>query len=1273
MNEMKQTQNYQGQAVKQFLRDYLDKAKDEQTLNSILQDIGGYYDADRAYIFEAHMDRRVFNNTFEWCREGVNAEIDNLQNIPIDGMECWFDAFEEQGEFYITSLSEDYHPGSKTYEILEPQGIESLMAAPITVNGEVVGFLGVDNPRKNTDELLLLSVAASTCYSEIATERMMHEKLAETNKTLMDWMQAIQSLGEIYTSMYYIDLSTGLFTELSSVENVHAHIGASGDAHERLEYFCQHMVAPEHREEMLAFVNLSSLNERMENTRIVSKQYQSTLFTDSKAGRTWRECSFIESDRGADGRLTHVIFTTKSIHDVKARELENIKRMREEMEIAGALSRDYPDVVLLDFANDTAVTIKREGNIIAEDQRVIRRSYHDTWDYYINKYVVEEDRAALYDAISVEKVKSALKESDDYSCNYRVLTHGTDIHYYQASFIRLYSRQKSESQIILGFRCVDAIVEEEHKNRAVKEEQLRIISALSQEYSSLFKIDAQTGKMSLYRTDGIGMDTVLLKKLLAEGEYEAVLDKYIDTFIVPEDRERIRQSTGLSVLLQRVPEIGLYKLGFRRIINGVISYFEMNTVKTVDRNGDVTFILGMRDVDEEARRQLKQTREMELQREIIEGLGTEYYSVLLVNPNMDTVTVYRAEEEDGLAIKEYILKQDSCWSRVISGYSEEMVSDASRSEFIEKLSLKHIQEDGEDYSFTYEKLTDNGIIYLQARVSFVHAKDGSLMAVVGTRNVDDLIMKERQQELALQAAYEAAEAANRAKTDFLSNMSHDIRTPMNGIIGMTAIAVAHLDEKERVKDSLLKITSASKHLLSLINEVLDMSKIESGKVDLVEAEFNLSDLVENLLTMTSAEIEAHHHELSVNISGVTHEAVIGDSLRIQKVFTNLMSNAVKYTPDGGKIRISITEKPSNQPRVGCYEFIFEDNGIGMEEEYLESIFEPFVRADHELVGRIQGTGLGMPISRNIVRMMGGDIKVESKLGVGSRFTVTMYLKLQEAEVIHYDKFVNLDVLVADDDELSLESCCGMLNDFGMKAEGVSTGTEAIERVILKHQQKRDYFACIIDWKMPDMDGIATTRAIRKAIGQEVPIIIISAYDWSDIEQEARAAGANAFISKPLFRSRLAKTFSALVSEDEPVQQEPLVELGSIDLTGRRALLVEDNKLNAEIAAEILGMTGISVEHAIDGMEAVDLMDDCADGYYDIIFMDIQMPRMNGYDATRAIRAVNRSYCKQIPIIAMTANAFAEDIHAAKTVGMNEHIAKPLDLNVLVKTLNRWLR
>ena len=908
--------------------------------------------------------------------------------------------------------------------------------------------------------------------------------------------------------------------------------------------------------------------------------------------------------------------------------------------------------------------------------------YEDIMSAFVNSGVLEEDKHLFDQVRLLAGVKEILADKTTYTIDFR--THPKENpHYIQCRFMKPDSdnngfvmgvrnvHEKRKQEIARQKKVEDALAEVERTNSALKEEST-ISVALSKEYSSLFKIDGKTGAMSLYRTDGMGMSSQLLDELMEDGDYSVVLNKYIDTFVVPEDRERTRELAGLDVLHERVPDEGLYKLGFRRSMAGIISYYEMSVVKIVDSNNNITFVLGLRDVDAEMRRQLKLTNEMEVQRDIIEGLAMEYYSVLLLDPDTDAVTPFRTGE-CAKSTDSYFAKNNNCWSKIVESYAKEYVSDRSREEYIEKLSLDYIRSQKEGYSVTYEALTWGRTSYLQVRVAYVQEMDGDNVVVIGTRNVDDLIKKERAQEMALQAAYDAAEAANKAKTDFLSNMSHDIRTPMNGIIGMTAIAASHIDDRERVQDSLQKITMASKHLLSLINEVLDMSKIESGKVQLVEEEFNLSDLVDNLIAMTSSQVKEHHHELKVNISNLTHEEVIGDSLRIQKVFTNIMGNAVKYTPDGGEIRLSISEKPSYQAKVGCYEFIFEDNGIGMRKEFVDRIFEPFSRADDDRVAQIQGTGLGMSISRNIVRMMGGDIKVESILGVGSRFTVTFYLQLQDTEEIQYDKFVNLDVLVADDDKMSLESCCSVLDDLGMRTKGVATGEEAVQEVVQCHEQNKDYFACIIDWKMPGMDGIETTRAIRKEVGNDVPIIIISAYDWSDIEQEARAAGANAFISKPMFRSRLVKTFCTLM--DEEVQQEPVMtmdDLASMELSGYRALLVEDNELNVEVATVILEMTGLSVERVSDGTEAVDRMNECEDGYYDIVFMDIQMPKMNGYDATRAIRAINRNYCRQVPIVAMTANAFAEDVQAAKTVGMNGHIAKPLELKTLLGVLKKWL-
>lgn len=560
------------------------------------------------------------------------------------------------------------------------------------------------------------------------------------------------------------------------------------------------------------------------------------------------------------------------------------------------------------------------------------------------------------------------------------------------------------------------------------------------------------------------------------------------------------------------------------------------------------------------------------------------------------------------------------------------------------------------------------------RVSVLLSENGRghVLAFVSALDTTEERRAEQETKQALTDAYEAANRANQAKSDFLSHMSHDIRTPMNAIIGMTAIAATHLDDRERVADCLSKVTSSSKHLLTLINEVLDMSKIESGKMELVEEEINLSELIDNLLVMVHPQLDAKGQELKVAIQNVEHEHVVGDSLHIQQAFVNIMSNAVKYTPEKGRISLTISEKVTNQPKVGCYEFIFQDNGIGMTPEFLEHIFEPFSRADESSQNKIQGTGLGLAITLNIIRMMGGDVQVESEPGKGSKFTVTIYLKLQDVRSVNYDQFLNLPVLVADDELDACESTCLMLKELGMKGEWVLNGQDAVEKVIAAHQEDNDYFAVILDWKMPGMDGVAAAKEIRKTVGEEVPIIILSAYDWTEIEMEARAAGVDAFISKPLFKSRLLYLFKGMVGEDSLPGEKEQEEVSQADFGGRRILLVEDNEINAEIAQEILESVGLLVDHVWDGSQAVNTLLEIEPGYYDLVFMDVQMPVMNGYEAARAIRSTDRKDLKKIPIIAMTANAFAEDVQSAMNAGMNQHIAKPLDVGQLMATLNKWL-
>ena len=584
---------------------------------------------------------------------------------------------------------------------------------------------------------------------------------------------------------------------------------------------------------------------------------------------------------------------------------------------------------------------------------------------------------------------------------------------------------------------------------------------------------------------------------------------------------------------------------------------------------------------------------------------------------------------------------------------------------------RNLQDENDIYKFEYCSIDEN--TYKIA--SFIPLEwDGTKLvkALLASMDVSQEKKAEIESHKALKEAYRAAENASRAKTEFLSNMSHDIRTPMNAIVGLTAIAGANIESQDRVVECLGKITKSSRHLLGLINEVLDMARIESGRISLAEEDFRLPELVDNLLTLTKPAIDEHHHQLEVHVEHIEHEAVCGDSLRIQQVFVNLMSNAVKYTPDGGNITLTIKEKPNGFSELGCYEFSIEDNGIGMTPEFQKIMFEPFSRADDHRTTKVQGTGLGMAIARNIVNLMNGDIQVESAPNKGTKITVTVYLKLQENEKEQEKELLDLPVLVVDDDKTCCESTVATLQEIGIAGEWVLTGKEAVERCAARHKTGRDYFAVILDWKMPEMDGIATARRIRECVGEEVTIIILTSFDFSEIEEEARAAGVNAFMAKPLFRSRLTATLRQFTSgKKEKNARNYLEDFAKENYAGKRILLVEDNELNREIATEIIGMTGVTIDIAENGKIAVEKVMEAPEKWYDLIFMDIQMPIMNGYEATAAIRALAGSRGK-VPIIAMTANAFAEDVQLAKNTGMNEHIAKPLDLNKLNDVLKQWL-
>ena len=525
----------------------------------------------------------------------------------------------------------------------------------------------------------------------------------------------------------------------------------------------------------------------------------------------------------------------------------------------------------------------------------------------------------------------------------------------------------------------------------------------------------------------------------------------------------------------------------------------------------------------------------------------------------------------------------------------------------------------------------------------------------------------------LQVAVEKAESANRAKSTFLSNMSHDIRTPMNAIIGFTTLALSNIDDTDRVKDYLAKTLASSNHLLSLINDVLDMSRIESGKIHLEEVEVNLSDVLHDLKTIVSGQIYAKQLELYMDVMDVTDEDVYCDKTRLNQILLNLLSNAIKFTPAGGTVSVRVRQLVGKVRGCGQYEFRIKDNGIGMSQEFAQKIFEPFERERTSTVSGIQGTGLGMAITKNIVDMMGGTIEVQTAQGKGTEFTVCVPMRAQTEQrpVEKITELEGLKALVVDDDFNTCDSVTKMLVKVGMRAEWTLSGKEAVLRARQSIEMSDAYHAYIIDWRLPDMNGIEVTRQIR-SLHDDTPIIILTAYDWSDIEVEAKAAGVTAFCAKPMFMSDLRETLMSALGQKPADAVQGLLPEKNADFKGKHILLVEDNELNREIAQEILREYGFLVDSAENGAVAVEKVSTAAPGSYDLVLMDVQMPIMDGYTATRKIRALDDPARAKLPILAMTANAFDEDRRNALESGMNGFLSKPIVIDDLVQELHKIL-
>ncbi len=781
----------------------------------------------------------------------------------------------------------------------------------------------------------------------------------------------------------------------------------------------------------------------------------------------------------------------------------------------------------------------------------------------------------------------------------------------------------------------------------------------------------------------------LSSSLDMEGSYDDIIRVHSQDLIGEEEQERFRQNFSVQTITERLSHQDTFTYECHVNRNGKEEWEHLIAVCIRRENGKAVRTLYVRqNITELKLRELRQRKERSVmnrkERQYRLAITSSAFSTFECNLTQDLIEQDLVRTLDGggqVSLLEKVGLQAPCAVSECFKRWEAYVLPESLETYRAEVDVAYLTgqfaQGSAEVDVDFWSLTGADGGQMCVRQSFLMTQDdetGDLIAMVVSRDITSQVQAQREQTQALQDALLQAQHANQAKTTFLSNMSHDIRTPMNAIIGFATIAASHIDNKDQVRDCLQKVLSSSNHLLSLINDILDMSRIESGKMQIHEQECNISALMHNLVNIIQPQVKAKQLELFIDTFDVANEDVIADPLKLNQIFINLMSNAIKYTPAGGTVSFRITQHTTFRHGWGDYVFSIKDTGIGMSEEFVKHIFEPFERESTATRSGIQGAGLGMAITKNIVDMMNGTIEVESAVGKGSTFTVHLALKLQdvEANAAQIKELEGLRALVVDDDFNICDSVSKMLKTIGLRAEWTTSGREAIYRASAAHDEGDSYHTYIIDWQMPETSGVETAKKIRAAVGEDAPIIILTAYDWTDIEQEAREAGVTAFCAKPLFMSDLKAALLAANGAGSRTSHETAVWQKE-DFSGKRILLVEDNEMNREIAEVILTESGFEVESAPDGTDAVDMVERSAEHYYDAVLMDVQMPIMNGYEATRTIRSLNRGDVKSLPIIAMTANALEEDKAAALKCGMNAHLAKPLDMDVFMDVLRQFIK
>ena len=866
---------------------------------------------------------------------------------------------------------------------------------------------------------------------------------------------------------------------------------------------------------------------------------------------------------------------------------------------------------------------------------------------------------------------------------------------------------------------ISDITEKHRQMESVLAVRQAVIEALSESYHTVWLIsDVETETFSLYRGDIAG-DTVHaapIRDALGELKYSKAKEYYIRTTVVPEDQERLRRELTLEAIAARLREKPQFSINYLRAMkDGSQRYFRIEFAKVNMPGGKMGIVCGFKDVDddvregqktqrrlreaqraeEENRRLAAEARQQELEQRLalqdklleerqqraeqdrlITALASDYRGVYYVELDKNEGVCYQVHSElnDGLKVGQHFAFVD-----YISDYGNRYVSEQYREEFRRFIHPENIREGLKServISYRYVVCHGEKESYEMVRFAGVRHpedRDDHMVHAVSMcfSDVDAETRRNLVQTRALGEALTAAEEANKAKTAFLSNMSHEIRTPMNAIIGLDNIALNDPNIPATTRKQLENIGASAQHLLSIINDILDMSRIESGRMVINNEEFSFSRTLEQVNTIIGGQCRDKGLHYDCRIRGRIDDYYIGDDLKLRQVLINILGNAVKFTPTGGTVRFSVEELARFDGK-STLRFIISDTGIGMSREYLPKIFDAFSQEDSSSTNKYGSTGLGMPITKSLVELMNGRIEVESEKGKGTTFTVTVTLKDSDRRVEKDGSgalFVHdMVALVIDDDPVACEHARLVLGQVGVSCDMAHSGAEGLEMVRVRHARREPYNLILVDWKMPEMDGVETTRRIRGVVGQEAPIIILTSYNWEDIADEARAAGVDDFASKPLFAGTVLDEFQEAFK-----RKDARTHARRVELKGRRVLLAEDVRVNAEIMVIVLAMREMAVDHAENGKMAVEMFAGHDPDYYDVILMDMRMPVMDGLAATRTIRAMDRPDAKRIPIIALTANAFDEDVQRSMQAGLNAHLSKPVDPSALFETLESLIR